>query len=81
MNPVFASLLKQKKPKVRDPNLPPPPTLLGQVKELKQTREEQQRQELELTLLRQRLEQVEIKNRSLERHLRDLENFILNRVK
>lgn len=81
MNPSFAKLLKQRKKRERDPNLPPPPTLLGQVKELRLTKEEQQRHELELVLLRQRLELIEMKNRRLESQLRDLENFIRSRVK
>lgn len=81
MNPSFAKLLKQRKKRERDPNLPPPPTLLGQVKELRLTKEEQQRHELELVLLRQRLELVEMRNRRLESQLKDLENFIRSRVK
>jgi len=81
MNPAFAKLLKQKKKRTRDPNLPPPPTLLGQVKELRLTREDINRMELESVMLRQRLEMVEMKNRRLETQLRDLENYVRNRVK
>ena len=81
MNPAFAKLLKQKKKRTRDPNLPPPPTLLGQVKELRLTREDMNRMELESVMLRPRLEMVEMKNRRLETQLRDLENYVRNRVK
>lgn len=81
MNPAFVKLLRQKKKRTRDPNLPPPPTLLGQVKELRLTREDMNRIELESVMLRQRLEMVEMKNRRLETQLRDLENYVRNRVK
>jgi len=81
MNPAFQKLLKQKKKRERDPNLPPPPTLLGQVKELRLTREDMNRIELESVMLKQRLDYLEMRNRRLEGQLRDLENFIRNRVK
>lgn len=81
MNPAFLKLLKAKRKRPVDPNAPPRPTLLGQVKELKQTREEQERNSLELTVLRHRLEYTEAKCRRLETQLRDLENFIKSRVK
>ena len=81
MNPAFAKLLKQKKKRERDPNLPPPPTWLGQVKELRLTREDMNRIELESVMLKQRLDYLEMRNRRLESQLRDLENFIRNRVK
>lgn len=81
MNPAFAKLLRNKKKRSRDPNLPPPPTLLGQVKELKSTRNDLDQVQLELVMTRQRLDQLETRNRRLESHVRDLENFIRNRVK
>lgn len=81
MNPAFAKLFRQKKKRQRDPNAPPPPTLLGQVKELKSTRSDLDRQELELTILRQRLDHLEVRNRRLESNIRDLENYIRSRVK
>jgi hypothetical protein len=79
MNPAFAKLLKQKRKRVRDPNLPPPPTLLGQVKELRLTKEEMDRLGLELTLTRQRLEQLETNNRRLENSVEALRNWIRTR--
>jgi hypothetical protein len=81
MNPAFAKLLRQKKKRVRDPNLPPPPTLLGQVKELRLTKEEMDRLGLELTLTRQRLEQLEIRNRKLESSLESLQNWVRTRYR
>lgn len=81
MNPAFAKLLKQKKKRVRDPNLPPPPTLLGQVKELRLTKEEIERLDLQVTIMSQRLEYLESKNNRLQSQLRDLENYIRSRVR
>lgn len=81
MNPAFAKLLRQKKKRVRDPNAPPPPTLLGQVKELRMTKEGMDRLGLELTLTRQKLEQLEIKNRKLESSLESLQNWIRTRYR
>lgn len=81
MNPAFAKLLRQKKKRVRDPSLPPPPTLLGQVKELRLTKEEMDRLGLELTLTRQRLEQLEIRNRKLESSLESLQNWVRTRYR
>jgi hypothetical protein len=79
MNPAFAKLLKQKRKRTRDPNLPPPPTLLGQVKELRLTKEEQDRLGLELTLTKIRLDQLEARNRKLESSLATLQNWIKTR--
>ena len=81
MNPAFAKLLKQKRKRVRDPNLPPPPTLLGQVKELRLTREDMDRLQLELSLTRQRLEQVESRNRKLELSVETLQAYVRNRLR
>lgn len=81
MNPDFAKLLRNKRKRTRDPNLPPPPTLLGQVKELRITREDLNQVQLELSMTRSRLDQLESKNRKLESHIRDLENFIRSRVR
>jgi len=66
MNPLFLKKLAAKKKRERDPNLPPPPTLLGQVKELRLTKEEMDRQAFELAALKQRMEYLEMKNRRLE---------------
>jgi hypothetical protein len=81
MNPAFAKLFKQKPKRVRDPNLPPPPTLLGQVKELRLTREDMDRLQLELSLTRQRLEQLESRNRTLELTVETLQAYVRNRLR
>ena len=81
MHPAFARLLKQRKTRKIDPNAPPRPTLLGQVKELRLTREDMNQLQLDLVMTRQRLEQVESRNRRLESQLRDIENYIRNRIK
>lgn len=79
MNPAFVKSLKQKKKRERDPNLPPPPTLLGQVKELRLTRENIERMEIQITTLHQRMEYLESRNRRLESTVEALENWIRNR--
>ena len=81
MNPAFLKLLKAKRKKPVDPDAPPRPTLLGQVKELRLTKEEQERVSLEMTVLRHRVEYVEAKNKRLESQLRDLEIYVRNRIK
>jgi hypothetical protein len=81
MNPAFLKLLRSKRKRPVDPNAPPRPTLLGQVKELRLTKEEQEKVALEVTVLRHRLEYVEAKNKRLESQLRDLENYVRNRIK
>lgn len=79
MHPSFARLFKQKPPRKRDPNAPPPPTLLGQVKELRLTKEEIERLQLQIMLTQQRLDYVEAKNRRLETSLEALQNWVKNR--
>jgi len=76
MNPLFLKKLAAKKKRERDPNAPPPPTLLGQVKELRLTREETQRINLELQVLRQRIEQLESKNRRLEMYMDTVRGWV-----
>ena len=76
MNPLLKKLYKQKKPRVRDPNAPPPPTLLGQVKELRLTRETMDSQAAELQVLRQRVEYLEMKNRRLENSIESIREWI-----
>jgi hypothetical protein len=78
MNPLLKKLYKQKKPRVRDPNAPPPPTLLGQVKELRLTKEAMDSQAVELQVLKQRLEHLEMKNRRLENSIESLREFIIS---
>jgi len=48
---------------VRDPSLPPPPTLLGQVKELRLTKEQQQNQQ---SLLHQQQDEINMLKRKLQ---------------
>lgn len=79
MHPSFAKLLKQKKKRPRDPNAPPPPTLLGQVKELRLTKEDMDRLQLQLMLAQQRLDYLEAKNRRLESSFEALQNWIKTR--
>ena len=66
-----------KKKKTRDPTLPPPPTLLGQVKELRITRES-------ISSLETRLSELEQENRRKDQLIQNLEsriNRIINHVK
>ena len=77
MNPLFLKKLATKKKRERDPNLPPPPTLLGQVKELRITREEMQRQALEVQVLKQRVEYLEMKNRRLESYVETIRDWVM----
>jgi hypothetical protein len=79
MNPLLKKLYKQKKTRVRDPDAPPPPTLLGQVKELRLTRETMDSQAAELQILRQRLEHLEMKNRRLENSIESIREFVISR--
>jgi hypothetical protein len=81
MHPSFARSLKQKKRRVRDPNLPPPPTLLGQVKELRLTKEEIDRLQLQIMLTQQRVEYLEASNRRLENSLESVQNWVKNRMR
>lgn len=81
MNPSFRKLLKAKRKRERDPNAPPPPTLLGQVKELRLTKEEVDKVALHIEVLYKRVEFLEARNRRLEITIGDLENFIRHRVK
>jgi hypothetical protein len=76
MNPLFLKKLAAKKKRERDPNLPPPPTLLGQVKELRLTKEEMDRQANELQILRQRMEYLEMKNRRLENYIETIRDWV-----
>lgn len=77
MNPLFLKKLAAKKKRERDPNAPPPPTLLGQVKELRVTREEMERQALELQVLRQKVEYLEMKNRRLESYIETIRDWVM----
>jgi predicted RNase H-like nuclease (RuvC/YqgF family) len=66
-----------KKKRIRDPNLPPPPTLLGQVKELRLTREN-------LEILASRISELEAENHKLHNQIQNLESRIsriINHIK
>jgi predicted RNase H-like nuclease (RuvC/YqgF family) len=62
----------KKKKRIRDPNLPPPPTLLGQVKELRLTRES-------ITSLEARISRLEQDLRRKDQLIQNLESRI-NRI-
>lgn len=81
MNPAFRKLLGKKRRRERDPNAPPPPTLLGQVKELRLTKEDITQALISINNLSARLDRAEAQNRRLESTVRDLENYIRSRVK
>jgi hypothetical protein len=81
MNPLFLTSFKAKKKRERDPNAPPPPTLLGQVKELKGTRDLIEQQAQELAVLRSRLEYLEAKTRRLESYVDTIKDFAIRNKK
>ena len=76
MNPLFLKKLRAKKKRPRDPDAPPPPTLLGQVKELKITKELIDWQTTEMQVLKQRLEYLESKNRRLENYIETIKDWV-----
>jgi hypothetical protein len=77
MNPLFLTSFKAKKKRERDPNAPPPPTLLGQVKELRVTRETMELQTQEIAVLRNRLDYLEAKTRRLESYIETIKDFAI----
>jgi hypothetical protein len=77
MNPLFLNSFKEKKKRERDPNAPPPPTLLGQVKELRLTREAMDQQASEIAVLRNRIEYLESKVRRLESYTETVKDFAI----
>lgn len=78
MNPLFKKLYKHKKTRTRDPNAPPPPNLFSTVKDLKDTKAVVDAHGSELQDLKNRLAQLESKNRFLETQVEML-RFRLNR--
>ena len=76
MNPMFQKLYKHKKTRVRDPNLPPAPTLLGQVKELKDTRTALDNTAIRLQAMENRIAHLEAKNRYLEQYVETLRGHL-----
>lgn len=81
MDPIFLQSFKAKKKRERDPNAPPPPTLLGQVKELRITRETIDQQAAEIDMLRGRLEYLEAKTRRLESYIETIKDFAIRSKK
>lgn len=81
MNPLFLQSFKGKKKRERDPNAPPPPTLLGQVKELRLTKEAMEQQAAEISMLRNRLEYLEAKVRRLESYTETIKDFAIRAKK
>lgn len=81
MNPLFLKKLRAKKKRARDPDAPPPPTLLGQVKELKMTKEMIDQQATELQVLKQRLEYLESKSRRLENYIETIKDWVVRNRK
>lgn len=77
-NKMFQKMYKTKAKRVRDPNLPPPPTLLGQVKVIKDvqndigvTRTIAQQQQYEIDLLKRELRRANHRIELLTNHLRN----------
>lgn len=81
MNPLFLTSFKAKKKRERDPNAPPPPTLLGQVKELRVTRETMELQTQEIAVLRNRLDYLEAKTKRLESYIETIKDFAIRNKK
>lgn len=76
MNPLFQRLYKHKKERVRDPNLPAPPTLLGQVKVIKDANDKLSAQAEYLTILEKRIERLEQKQRATDQTMSQLVQFV-----
>lgn len=76
MNPLFLKKLRAKKKRPRDPDAPPPPTLLGQVKEIKITKELIDQQTTEMQVVKQRLEYLESKSRRLENYIETIKDWV-----
>lgn len=69
MNPLFRQLYKHKKTRARDPNAPPAPTLLGQVKEIKDVKGKTDAQAQYISHLENRLDVMDRKMRRMEQLL------------
>jgi len=72
MNPLMLKQYRAKKKRAVDPNAPPRPTLLGQVKELKDTREAIEHQAETIARLDQRIRQLESRLRAQTDYLNAL---------
>ena len=80
MNPIFSKLYKHKKTRERDPNAPPPPTLLGQVKELKDVKGKADAQANYIAVLENKIELLERRHARLENQV-DQIIAVINRRK
>lgn len=72
MNPLMLKQYRAKKKRAVDPNAPPRPTLLGQVKELKDTREAIEQQAELIVRLDLRVRQLEARLRAQTDYLNAL---------
>ena len=79
MNPIFAKLYKHKKTRERDPNAPPPPTLLGQVKEIKDVKGKADAQAQYIAVLENKIELLERKHNRLESQVEQIISAINRR--
>lgn len=79
MNPAFLKTLRNRPKRSRNPDLPAPPNLFSQAKELRSTKDDVSGLQLEMLLLKQRLDQFEQKNRRLESQIDTLHNIIRSR--
>lgn len=79
MNPIFSKLYKHKKTRVRDPNAPPPPTLLGQVKEIKDVKGKADAQASYIAILENKIELLERKQHRLESQVEQIISAINRR--
>jgi len=80
MNPIFSKLYKHKKTRARDPNAPPPPTLLGQVKEIKDVKGKADAQANYIAVLENKIELLERRHARLENQV-DQIIAVINRRK
>jgi hypothetical protein len=72
MNPAMLRQYRAKKKRAVDPNAPPRPTLLGQVKELKDTREAIEQQAEQMARLQEKVRQLEARLRAQTDYLNAL---------
>lgn len=81
MNSAFLKTLKAKKRRARDPNAPPAPNLMSQAKDLRLTKQGLDRQEIELEIVKQRIDNIEQRQRRLESNSESFQNWVLNKLK
>ena len=72
----YKKMYAEKQKRVRDPNLPPPPTLLGQVKELRLTKEDQMNQQSQIRQQQEEIRLLKSKLRTTEYRLDLLTNLM-----